>query len=150
MRADGRRGNSEYCDGQADTADAVAQALGVSLGAAPEQKDTRKECTCLETCRGPERLGEGWKCGLGREKPRRAAIAPERNLCGTCGVPASKHDAQGQRWMKHEDGRWSKQCDGFRHVEQEGTERHDEEWACTFCGAKLKPLEEHACYRHQQ
>ena len=31
--------------------------------------DTRQTCTCTGSCRGPEGLGAGWKCALGRESP---------------------------------------------------------------------------------
>jgi hypothetical protein len=31
--------------------------------------DTRRDCTCLGTCKGPEGLGPRWRCVMGREKP---------------------------------------------------------------------------------
>jgi hypothetical protein len=36
---------------------------------AGEPKDTRRDCTCLGTCKGPEGLGPRWRCVMGREKP---------------------------------------------------------------------------------
>jgi len=38
-----------------------------------DRNDTRRDCTCLGSCRGPERLGERWKCALGKSP------APDRS-----------------------------------------------------------------------
>lgn len=40
----------------------LATALAAQQSNAPE--DTRRECTCLGSCRGAAGLGAGWKCAL--------------------------------------------------------------------------------------
>jgi hypothetical protein len=42
---------------------------------AGEPKDTRRDCTCLGTCKGPEGLGPRWRCVMGREKPAPVAAS---------------------------------------------------------------------------
>lgn len=62
----------------------AAEARCATLSAAGQvAADTRKECTCLDTCRGAAGLGEGWKCAM---EYRRAA--PARYPCS----PACTHD----------------------------------------------------------
>jgi hypothetical protein len=61
-------------DGWSGCVRRIAHDLGVAIGAEP--KDTRMECTCLGTCKGPEGLGPNWRCALGRSADRElAAVA---------------------------------------------------------------------------
>lgn len=50
----------------------IDQALAAPPVGVSPQPDTRRDCTCLGTCRGAEGLGPRWKCAL--ESP--ASLAP--------------------------------------------------------------------------
>lgn len=105
-----------------DLLDGVAMCLGMDLDAEGEPtvtehdgndvvrmakvaRDTRQTCTCTGSCRGPEGLGAGWKCALGKEtapaldakaEPVVAPPPTSEGLCDRCGEPAIEHDAAGR------------------------------------------------------
>jgi hypothetical protein len=43
-----------------------APAQDAQTGSAQAKPDTRRDCTCLGTCKGPDGLGPNWRCVLGR------------------------------------------------------------------------------------
>lgn len=48
-----------------------------------------KDCTCLGSCRGPEGLGSGWRCVLGRTPKERLCVSgcgrlTTRGVCPFC------------------------------------------------------------------
>ena len=38
--------------------------FGIRIDFPMKPEDTRRECTCLGTCKGKEGLGPGWRCAL--------------------------------------------------------------------------------------
>jgi hypothetical protein len=84
--------------------------------------DTRQECTCTGTCRGPEGLGKGWRCALGKEATRdKAAARPVERMC-RCGREYGLHSMLGGpvfNWRPNASGKPERVelCPGFSPVE---------------------------------
>ena len=96
------------------------------VGVSP-QPDTRRDCTCLGTCRGAEGLGPRWKCALEKS----ASLAPVEP------TPEPPPDAQVCVWRERE---WDYEsgCRGTQISRDERSSGPPDGWKhCPYCGKRL-------------
>ncbi len=97
------------------------------VGVSP-QPDTRRDCTCLGTCRGAEGLGPRWKCALEKS----ASLAPVEP------TPEPPPDAQVCVWRERE---WDYEsgCRGTQISRDERSSGPPDGWKhCPYCGKRLE------------